>query len=135
MAHDRISSGSPFEGVIGFSRAVRVADTLFVAGTAPIGADGEAFAPGDAYAQTKRCLEIILAALKAAGFAPSDVVRTRVMLTDMTRWRDAAKAHGEFFAEVRPACTFVGVASFIDPDWLVEIEADAVRAGAHDALR
>lgn len=124
----RVSSGSPFERAIGFSRAVRVGDAVFIAGTAPIGADGETVAPGDVYAQARRCLDIIAAAVIDAGLTPQDIVRTRIMLTDVSRWREAARAHGEMFSNVRPVCTFVGVAGFIDPAWTVEIEADAVRA-------
>ncbi len=119
-----MSSGSPLEPEIGFSRAVRVGRTIAVAGTAPIAAGGGTAAPGDVYGQTKRCLEIIEQALGEAGATMGDVVRTRVMLTDIARWREAARAHGEAFADVRPACTFVQVAGFIDPAWLVEIEAD-----------
>jgi len=121
-----IPSGSPFEASIGFSRAVRVGDTVEIAGTAPIGDSGNCFAPGDVYLQTQRCLAIIAQALNDAGADVRHVVRTRIMLTDMTRWRDAARAHGEVFGEIRPGCTFVGVSGFIDPEWLVEIEASAI---------
>jgi enamine deaminase RidA (YjgF/YER057c/UK114 family) len=122
MMRQLVASGSPFEREIGFSRAVRVGDIVEVAGTAPVGAD----APGDVYAQTKRCLEIIAQALRDAGAEPRHVTRTRVMLTDMSRWREAALAHGEMFADVRPGVTFVEVSGFIDPEWLVEIEASAI---------
>ncbi|MFI6416393.1 Rid family hydrolase [Streptomyces sp. NPDC050842] len=122
----RVSSGSPLEPEIGFSRAVRKGAYVAVAGTAPIGDDGAAVAPGDVYAQTARCLDIAEAALKAAGASLDDVVRTRVMLTDVTSWKEAARAHGERFAEVRPVTTFVEVSRFIDPAWLVEVELDAV---------
>ncbi|MFE0422959.1 RidA family protein [Streptomyces sp. NPDC058953] len=121
-----VPSGSPFEASIGFSRAVRKGSHVAVAGTAPIGDDGTTVGPGDVYAQTVRCLDIAEAALEAAGSSLADVVRTRMMLTDVTRWREAARAHGERFGEVRPACTFVEVSRFIEPDWLVEIEVDAV---------
>jgi len=117
-----VASGSPFEREIGFSRAVRVGNIVEVAGTAPVGAD----APGDVYAQTRRCLEIMAQALRDAGAEPWHVTRTRVMLTDMARWREAARAHGEMFADIRPAVTFVEVSGFIDPEWRVEIEASAV---------
>lgn len=117
-----VSSGSPFEGEIGFSRAVRVGNIIEVAGTAPVGAN----APGDVYAQTKRCLEIIAKALTDAGGDVKHLVRTRIMLTDMQTWKEAARAHGEMFAEIRPGCTFVEVSGFIDPEWLVEIEATAI---------
>ena len=121
-----VSSGSPLEPEIGFSRAVRKGAHVAVAGTAPIGDDGGVVAPGDVYAQTVRCLDIVEAALKAAGASAEDVVRTRIMLTDVTRWKEAARAHGERFAAVRPVTTFVEVSRFIDPEWLVEIEVDAV---------
>lgn len=124
----QVSSGSPLEPVIGFSRAVRVGGHIAVAGTAPIAADGETAAAGDVHGQTVRCLEIIARALAEAGGSLDAVIRTRVMLTDITRWREAARAHGEFFGAVRPACTFDGVSGFVDPDWLVEVEADAVVA-------
>jgi enamine deaminase RidA (YjgF/YER057c/UK114 family) len=121
-----ISSGSPYEPRIGFSRAVGVGRYLAVSGTAPVAPGGGVAAPGDMYGQTKRCLEIISQAVKEAGFTLECVVRTRVMLTDIGRWEEAARAHGEFFSSVRPACTFVEVKGLIDPAWLVEIEADCV---------
>ena len=121
-----VSSGSPFEPVIGFSRAVRVGHHVAVAGTAPIGVDGKAAYPGDVYAQTKLCLEIVRRAIEDAGCNLDQVIRTRIMLTDIDRWRDAAKAHGELFGAIRPAATFVQVSRFIDPDWLVEVEADCI---------
>ncbi|MEW2412528.1 RidA family protein [Streptomyces sp. NPDC046866] len=128
-ARKTVSSGSPLEPQIGFSRAVRKGQHIAVAGTAPIGPDGTTTAPGDVYAQTVRCLDIAEEALHQAGASLRDVVRTRIMLTDVTRWREAAKAHGERLAAVRPATTFVEVSRFIDPDWLVEIEVDAVLDG------
>ncbi|HEX2727414.1 MAG TPA: RidA family protein [Beijerinckiaceae bacterium] len=121
-----VSSGSPYEPEIGFSRAVRVGSHIFVAGTAPIAPGGATAAPDDVYGQTRRCLEIIERAIVDAGGSLAHVARTRVMLTDMTRWREAARAHGEFFGAIRPASTFVRVAGLIDPAWLVEIEADAI---------
>lgn len=126
MSRTLVSSGSPLEPEIGFSRAVRVGDLIVVAGTAPIAAGGGTAAPGDVYGQTKRCLEIIATAVADAGGDVSQVVRTRIMLTNMSDWREAARAHGELFGAARPACTFVQVSGFIDPQWLVEIEADAV---------
>ena len=126
MSRKLVSSGSYLEPEIGFSRAVRVGKTVAVAGTAPIAAEGGLAAPGDVYGQTKRCLEIIDQAVSAAGATMAHVVRTRIMLTDISRWREAARAHGEVFHDVRPACTFVQVSGFIDPAWLVEIEADCV---------
>lgn len=121
-----VSSGSPFESQIGFSRAVRIGSVVAVAGTAPIATDGTVAAPGDVYGQTLRCLEIIEAAILEAGLSRADVIRTRVMLTDISRWKEAARAHGEVFGAVRPACTFVEVSGLINPEWLVEIEADAI---------
>jgi len=121
-----ISSGSPFEPRIGFSRAVRVGPYVAVSGTAPIARDGGVAAPGDLYGQTKRCLEIIEEALKGAKVTLKHVIRTRVMLTDISRWEEAARAHGEIFGAVRPASTFVEVKGLINKAWLVEIEADAI---------
>jgi len=126
MPRKLVSSGSYLEPEIGFSRAVRVGPFVAVAGTAPIAPGGGTAAPGDVYGQTKRCLEIIAEAVAGAGGKIENVMRTRIMLTDMSRWRDAARAHGEVFRDVRPACTFVQVSGFIDPAWLVEVEADCV---------
>ncbi len=126
MQRQNISSGSPFEKPIGFSRAVRMGDRIAVSGTAPIAADGTTAHPGDIYQQTLRCLEIIREALEKAGAGLGDVIRTRVYLTDADRWQDAASAHGKIFGDIRPACTFIEVKRLIDPEWLVEIEAEAV---------
>ena len=128
MARQLVSSGSPLEPRIGFSRAVRCGPFLAVAGTAPIGPDGQTMNPGDVYAQTKVCLAIASRAIEAAGLHLEDVVRTRVMLTDMNRWPEAARAHGEVFGEIRPACSFFGVARFIDLQWLVEVEVDCFQS-------
>lgn len=121
-----VTSGSPLEPEIGFSRAVRSGPHICVSGTAPIAVDGGTAATGDVYGQTVRCLDIAEEALSEAGGSLADVIRTRVMLTDIGRWRQAARAHAERFARVRPACTFVEVARFVDPDWLVEVEVDAI---------
>ena len=121
-----ISSGSPFEPRIGFSRAVRVGPYVAVSGTAPIAPDGGVAAPGDVYGQTQRCFEIIEQAIKSAGLTLQNVIRTRVMLTDISRWEEAARAHGEIFGAVRPASTFVEVKGLINKGWLVEIEADCI---------
>lgn len=126
----RISSGSPLEPRIGFSRAVRIGPFVAVAGTAPIAPDGSVASPGNVYGQTKRCLEILMQAIEEAGLTAESVIRTRVMLVDITQWEEAARAHGEVFGSVRPACTFVQVSRFIDPGWLVELEADCVAASA-----
>lgn len=126
MTRKLVSSGSYLEPEIGFSRAVRVGNTIAVAGTAPIAEQGGTDGVGDVYRQTVRCLEIIGKALGDAGASLDDVIRTRVMLTDISQWKEAARAHGEAFSGIRPACTFVQVTGFVDPDWLVELEADAV---------
>ena len=118
-----VSSGSPFEAVIGFSRAVRIGNRIEVSGTAPI-RDGKT-AGSDGYSQTKACLEVIIKAVIDAGGKPEDVIRTRVFLTDMAHWQDAARAHAEVFGDIRPASTFLAVKGFINPEWLVEIEASA----------
>ena len=128
MQRQLISSGSPFEKPIGFSRAVRVGNTIAVSGTAPIAPGGGTAYPGDLYRQTLVCIEIIKDAIEKAGGSLADVIRTRIMLVDITRWQEAASAHGKFFSEIRPASTFVEVSRFIDADWLVEMEADAVVA-------
>ncbi len=121
-----ISSGSPFETRIGFSRAVRAGNLVSVSGTAPIGADRKTVAAGDAAAQTRRCLEIIQTALQQAGAQLTDVVRTRMFLTRREDWEAVGTVHGEFFGTIRPASTMVVVKELLDPDWLVEIEADAI---------
>ena len=121
-----VASGSPYEPVIGFSRAVRVGDRVLVSGTAPIWPDGSC--DPDPEAQAARCLEIILAALAEAGAGPEHVVRTRIYLTDIARWEAVGRAHGEVFGAIRPASTMLEVAALIDPALLVEIEADAVLA-------
>ncbi|HSR50459.1 MAG TPA: RidA family protein [Acidobacteriota bacterium] len=121
-----ISSGSPYEEPIGFSRAVRIGKHIAVAGTAPIAPDGSTASPGDLYSQTVYCLRIMVESVKQAGGRPEDIIRTRIFLTDASRWEEAGKAHGEVFGKIRPACTFVEVAGLIRDDWLVETEADAV---------
>jgi enamine deaminase RidA (YjgF/YER057c/UK114 family) len=125
MERRLISSGSPYEPIVGYSRAVRVGPHVFVAGTAPIQPDG-AEPPSDTYGQTRRCLEIVLAALAESGARPEDVVRTRIYLTETADWSEAGRAHGEVFADVRPANAIIVVRGFIDPRWLVELEAEAV---------
>jgi enamine deaminase RidA (YjgF/YER057c/UK114 family) len=121
-----ISSGSPYEPKVGISRAVRVGNIISVAGTAPLGLDGRTVGPGDAAAQARRCLEIIAAALENAGASMRQVVRTRILLTRIEDWQAVAAVHGEFFRDIRPANTIMQVSRFIDPEWLIEIEADAV---------
>ena len=126
MPHQLISSGSPYEKPIGFSRAVRVGSTIAVSGTGPIAPDGSSAAVGDAYGQARRCLEIIQAAIEQAGGKITDVIRTRMYLTDVSVWEEVARAHGEVFGDIRPAATMVVVSGLVRPEWLVEIEADAL---------
>lgn len=121
-----ISSGSPYEPKIGFSRAVRIGNIISVAGTAAIAAGGGVASPGDVYGQTLRCLEIIQQAIEAAGGRLENVIRTRIMLVDINTWEEATRAHGEYFSDIRPANTVVEVSRFVDPGWLVELEADCV---------
>ena len=128
MERRRIASGSPYEPIVGFSRAVRAGSHVFVAGTAPIMPD-RAEPPHDAYGQTRRCLEIALTALEEAGASARDVVRTRIYLTRAEDWQEAGRAHGEVFADIRPANAVIVVRGFVDPRWLVEIEVDAVVEG------
>jgi enamine deaminase RidA (YjgF/YER057c/UK114 family) len=125
MERRLISSGSPYERVVGFSRAVRVGERVFVAGTAPVMPEG-AEPPSDAYGQTKRCLEIIARALEEAGSSLRDVVRTRVYLVRTQDFEQVGRAHGEAFSEIRPANTTLTVKELVDPRWLVEIDAEAV---------
>ena len=126
MERQNISSGSKFEKPIGFSRAVRIGNIIAVAGTAPIAADGNTAFPNDLYNQTRRCLEIIQQAITDAGGTMEGVIRTRMFLTNMAIWEEAARAHGEFFSEIRPACSFVEVKGLISSEWLVEMEADCI---------
>ena len=119
-----VSTGSPWEPVVGYSRAVREGNLIYVTGTVGIELDGH-FAPS-LKAQTRRALEIVIAAIEALGGKASDVVRTRIFITDITQWRDAGEVHSEFFESIRPATTMVQVARLIDDAALVEIEADAV---------
>jgi enamine deaminase RidA (YjgF/YER057c/UK114 family) len=121
-----VSSGSPYEPKVGISRAVRAGNIVAVSGTAPLGPDGRTIGQADAAAQARRCLEIIKDALERAGASLDQVVRTRTLLTRIEDWQAVASVHGEFFSSIRPANTIMQVSRFIDPDWLVELEADAV---------
>jgi enamine deaminase RidA (YjgF/YER057c/UK114 family) len=120
-----ISSGSPYEPKVGISRAVRVGSIIAVSGTAPL-MDGKTIGKGDPAAQARRCLDIIKTALEQAGSSLDQVVRTRTLLTRIEDWQAVAAVHGEYFGTIRPANTIMQVTRFIDPDWLIEFEADAV---------
>ena len=126
MARARVSANRPWERVVGYSRAVRAGTVIEVSGTAPADAEGRILAPGDVYGQTRESLRIIGEALGELGAGFADVVRTRILLADVTRWEEAGRAHGEVFSEIRPANTTMGVAGFVDPEILVEVEVTAV---------
>lgn len=124
QSRQHFSSGSPYEGQLGISRAVRIGPFISVAGTAPLGPDGKTV-PGDAVAQAQRCFEIAQTALEGLGASLNDVIRTRILLTNIEDWQRVGQIHGSFFQDIRPANTVMQVTRFIDPAWLVEIEVDA----------
>ena len=127
MAFERVFSKAVWESRVGYCRALRAGDRIFVTGTAPVDESGAGVhAPGDAYAQAKRCLELIERALGQLGVDRRAIVRTRMFVTDITRWEEFGRAHGEFFAECPPATSMVEVRALIQPEMLIEIEADAV---------
>lgn len=125
-----VQSGAPWEAIAGYARAVRVGDTIHVSGTTATGPDGALIGKGDPGAQTRRCLEIIEAALVELGAGLADVVRTRMYVTDITQWEAVAMEHGRVFAAIRPATAMVEVKGLVDPDMLVEIEATAIVSNA-----
>jgi enamine deaminase RidA (YjgF/YER057c/UK114 family) len=127
MDRVNVPTTAPWAATVGYSRAVRVGSHVYVAGTAPVGPDGQVVAVGDAYMQAQRCLEIIVGALKDVGASASDVVRTRMFVRDPADWEAVGRAHGEVFGEIRPATTMV-FTGFVHADMLCEIEADAVIA-------
>jgi enamine deaminase RidA (YjgF/YER057c/UK114 family) len=124
-----ISNGNPMETEVGFSRAVRVGPYISVGGTAPVGTDGKTVGVGDVAAQTRQCIEIIKSSLEQAGSGLKDVVRTRIILTNIDDWKAAIDVRKEYFRDIRPVDTIMAVDRFVNPEWLIEIEADAVIAG------
>jgi enamine deaminase RidA (YjgF/YER057c/UK114 family) len=128
LARINVPTAAPWAATVGYSRAVRVGNHVFVAGTAPVAPDGSVVAPGDPYRQAQHCLEIIVQALHDAGASVDDVVRTRMFVRHPRDWQAIGRAHGEIFSNVKPATTMV-FTDFIDPEMLVEIEADAVIGG------
>jgi len=127
MSRTRVFSGAPWESKVGYCRAIRAGANVYVSGTAPVDDAGQVLAPGDAYRQARRCLEIIARALEELQCGgPESVVRTRMFVTDISRWEDYGRAHREFFSEHPPATSMVEVSSLVHRDMLIEIEADAV---------
>lgn len=126
MKRELISSGSPYEDIVGFSRAVRVGPFIAIGGTAPIDTNGNTVGIGDISLQTQQCLETIKIALEKAGSCLDDVVRTRILLVDIEDWKAAAKVRASYFKTIKPVDTIMQVSRFINPDWLIEIEVDAI---------
>ena len=124
----RFGSGAPWEGIVGYSRVVVRGDSAWVSGCTST-VDGEVMHPGDVAAQARQAFDNLATALERAGFALTDVVRTRMYLTDMSRWKELGRAHGDVFGDVRPATAMIGVSALLHPAMLVEVEADAVREG------
>lgn len=129
MNRRRVYSGAPWEEKVGYCRAVQVGNQIWVTGTAPVGEKGHTVAPGSGYLQAKRCLEIVETALQELGADISSVVRTRMFVTDISKWEDYGRAHQEMFSEFPPATTMIEVKSLISPDMLIEIEVEAIVEG------
>lgn len=135
MGFIRIRSGAPWEGQVGYCRAVRAGAQVFVSGTAPVGDDGRVVAPGDGYLQAKRCFEIVRAALDKLDCPLAGVVRTRMYVTEINRWQEYGRAHQEVFGDHPPVTTMVEVKALIDPAMLIEVEVDAIVPGATSIRR
>jgi len=126
MSFQRVSSGGVWEKKVGYCRALRTGNHVFVSGTAPVGTDGQVVAPGDAYLQARRCFEIVKESLAKLDCPLSAVVRTRMFVTDVSRWEEYGRAHQEFFGDFPPTTALLGIAALVDPEMMIEVEVDAI---------